>query len=244
MVAIKLISPCLANSDRARRRFLREARSAAAIGHVNVVTIHSVNEEHGRPYLVMECLVGGSLKGRIEAGAKLDFASHPGSTIRLTEPGVYHGAAVIEEPDRLRGLTIARGLGVILTAPGLRNGVAKVAATAGVTLRELTILWAPSSSASRSTWRRRASSSRTSSFARRIRILGPTTEPTTGSLPRPRHDGRADPLPRLHLRPLADRRRPARRLPSDIAHVAIEGCRFETRLRQLEIIRSAHDIPR
>ena len=27
-----------------------------------------------------------------------------------------------------------------------------------------------------------------------------------------------------------------------IAHVAIEGCRFETRLRQVEIIRSAHDI--
>ncbi len=72
VVAIKLISPRLANSDRARRRFLREARSAAAIGHVNVVTIHSVDEEHGLPYLVMECLVGRSLKGRIEAGPKLD----------------------------------------------------------------------------------------------------------------------------------------------------------------------------
>ena len=72
VVAIKLISPRLANSDRARRRFLREARSAAAISHVNVVTIHSVDEEHGLPYLVMECLVGRSLKGRIEAGPKLD----------------------------------------------------------------------------------------------------------------------------------------------------------------------------
>ena len=49
----------------------RPAR-AAAIGHVNVVTIHSVDEEHGLPYLVMECLVGRSLKGRIEAGPKLD----------------------------------------------------------------------------------------------------------------------------------------------------------------------------
>ena len=72
VVAIKLISPRLANSDRARRRFLREARSAAAIGHVNVVTIHSVDEEHGLPYLVMECLVGRSLKARVEAGPKLD----------------------------------------------------------------------------------------------------------------------------------------------------------------------------
>ena len=71
VVAIKLVSPRLANSDRARRRFLREARSAAAISHVNVVTIHAVNEEHGLPYLVMECLVGRSVKERIDAGPKL-----------------------------------------------------------------------------------------------------------------------------------------------------------------------------
>jgi serine/threonine protein kinase len=71
VVAIKLISPRLASSERARRRFLREARSAAAISHVNVVTIHAVDEEHGLPYLVMECLVGRSLKERIEAGPRL-----------------------------------------------------------------------------------------------------------------------------------------------------------------------------
>jgi serine/threonine protein kinase len=71
VVAIKLLSSRLPNSERARRRFLREARSAAAINHVNVVTIHSVDEEHGLPYLVMECLVGRSLKERIEEGPRL-----------------------------------------------------------------------------------------------------------------------------------------------------------------------------
>ena len=70
VVAIKLISPRLANSDSVRRRFLREARSAAAISHVNVVTIHAVDEEHGLPYLVMECLVGRSLKERIDEGRR------------------------------------------------------------------------------------------------------------------------------------------------------------------------------
>jgi serine/threonine-protein kinase len=71
VVAIKLIDSRMASSERARRRFLREARSAAAINHVNVVTIHAVDEEHSMPYLVMECLVGRSLKERIEAGPRL-----------------------------------------------------------------------------------------------------------------------------------------------------------------------------
>jgi serine/threonine-protein kinase len=72
VIAIKVISSSLANSERARLRFLREARAAAAINHVNVVTIHSVDEEHGLPYLVMECLVGSSLKERIEMGPALE----------------------------------------------------------------------------------------------------------------------------------------------------------------------------
>ncbi len=41
-VAIKLLSPHLAASRKAHRRFLREARAAAGINHPNVVTIHAV----------------------------------------------------------------------------------------------------------------------------------------------------------------------------------------------------------
>ena len=44
-VAIKILRPHLAQSAVARRRFLREARAAAAINHPNVLTIHSVEEQ-------------------------------------------------------------------------------------------------------------------------------------------------------------------------------------------------------
>ena len=71
VVAIKVLSPKLATSPRARRRFLREARAAAAINHPNVVTIHAVGEHRQIPYLVMEYISGQSLRQRIRAGHPL-----------------------------------------------------------------------------------------------------------------------------------------------------------------------------
>jgi hypothetical protein len=57
-VAVKVLSPPLAASPKAHRRFLREARAAAGINHPNVVTIHAVEEQAGLPYLVMEYVTG------------------------------------------------------------------------------------------------------------------------------------------------------------------------------------------
>jgi serine/threonine protein kinase len=73
-VAIKVLSPQLATSQKAHRRFLREARAAAGINHVNVVTVHAVDEQSGMPYLVMEYVAGRTLRERIRLGP-LDLAS-------------------------------------------------------------------------------------------------------------------------------------------------------------------------
>ncbi len=73
-VAIKVLSPQLATSQTAHRRFLREARAAAGINHVNVVTIHAVDVQAGMPYLVMEYVAGRTLRERIRLGP-LDLAT-------------------------------------------------------------------------------------------------------------------------------------------------------------------------
>ena len=57
VVAIKVMAPQLAATSPARKRFLREARAAAAIRHENVVAIYAV-EEQPIPYLVMEYIAG------------------------------------------------------------------------------------------------------------------------------------------------------------------------------------------
>jgi serine/threonine protein kinase len=67
-VAIKVLSPQLATSQTAHRRFMREARAAAGINHVNVVTVHAVDEQAGMPYLVMEYVAGRTLRERIRLG--------------------------------------------------------------------------------------------------------------------------------------------------------------------------------
>jgi serine/threonine protein kinase len=64
-VAIKVLTRALANNATARRRFIREARAAAAINHLNVVTIHSVEEHESLPFLVMEFIRGDSLRDHL-----------------------------------------------------------------------------------------------------------------------------------------------------------------------------------
>src|SRR5262245_36446180 len=71
VVAIKVLSPELASTSPARKRFLREARASARVRHENVVQIYAV-EERPLPYLVMEYIPGQSLKDRLNQTGPLD----------------------------------------------------------------------------------------------------------------------------------------------------------------------------
>ena len=64
IVAIKVLRPELASNALARRRFLSEARKAAAVTHDHVVTIHGVGEAEGLPYIVMAYISGVTLQER------------------------------------------------------------------------------------------------------------------------------------------------------------------------------------
>ncbi|WP_433183457.1 protein kinase domain-containing protein [Actinoallomurus sp. CA-150999] len=60
-VAVKLIDPELTRDPEFRRRFRDEARSAAALSHPHIVTVHDYGESDGTPYIVMELLTGSTL---------------------------------------------------------------------------------------------------------------------------------------------------------------------------------------
>ena len=64
-VAIKMLAPMLIPSAVFKQRFLREAQSAAAVVHDNVVGIHATSEWQGNPYLVMTFVRGQSLQSRL-----------------------------------------------------------------------------------------------------------------------------------------------------------------------------------
>ena len=71
-VAVKVLSPHLATSGAARRRFAREAQATAAIVHPHVMAIHSVNANAKLPYLVMPFVACESLQERIDRHGPLD----------------------------------------------------------------------------------------------------------------------------------------------------------------------------
>jgi len=104
-VAIKTIAPSLAAESDFRRRFQREAQSAAQLNHPNIVTVFDFGEEDGLVYMAMELLEGQDLRDLIRSrdvriGDKLSimeqlcdglaFAHAKGIVHRDLKPGNIH----------------------------------------------------------------------------------------------------------------------------------------------------------
>ena len=94
-VALKLLSEGAADEE-IRQRFLREARSAAAISHPNVAAVHQVGEADGHIFIAMELVEGETLRaklerGRIEVAAARDFALQIARGLAAAhEKGIVH----------------------------------------------------------------------------------------------------------------------------------------------------------
>jgi len=74
--AIKVMQAHLVANPEFRSRFLREAKSAAALRHPNIVEIYEFGEQEGLLYLVMELVTDGSLRTLLRrvAGRPLPLA--------------------------------------------------------------------------------------------------------------------------------------------------------------------------
>ncbi len=68
LVALKFLHPAVANDPVFRERFTREARTAAALNHPNVVTVYEVAESDERVFIALEYVEGSSLRELIDSG--------------------------------------------------------------------------------------------------------------------------------------------------------------------------------
>ncbi|MEA2336564.1 MAG: eukaryotic-like serine/threonine-protein kinase, partial [Thermoanaerobaculia bacterium] len=97
-VAIKLLPVRLSGDKETLARFTREARSASALNHPNIVTIHEVGMDQGSgsPYIVMEYIDGRDLRSWLSNGPlpnrkTLDIAAQIADGLAAAhEQGIVH----------------------------------------------------------------------------------------------------------------------------------------------------------
>src|SRR6266545_2698257 len=120
-VAIKVLPVRLSDDVETLARFTHEARSASSLNHPNIVTIHDIDTEHGRPYIVMEYIDGRDLRSYVNdeplnARKTLDFglakmtrpAADDDVTAELrvgpgTTPGTILGTVGYMSPEQATG---------------------------------------------------------------------------------------------------------------------------------------------
>jgi serine/threonine protein kinase len=71
-VAIKVILSQYASQDDFRTRFKQEARAIAKLRHPNIVSVYDFREVGNVPYLVMQYVSGGTLRGLLHSGRPLE----------------------------------------------------------------------------------------------------------------------------------------------------------------------------
>jgi DNA-binding beta-propeller fold protein YncE/predicted Ser/Thr protein kinase len=67
-VALKILSPELAEDERFRERFLTESRLAASIDHPNIIPVYDAGEVAGELYIAMRYVDGSDLKRMLAEG--------------------------------------------------------------------------------------------------------------------------------------------------------------------------------
>jgi len=68
-VAVKVLPRAFAGDAERMRRFLREAQSASALNHPNILIVHEIGEDGGYHYLATELVLGATLRAIVLRGA-------------------------------------------------------------------------------------------------------------------------------------------------------------------------------
>ena len=95
-VALKVLPPALVQDEERRRRFVQEARAAAALQHPNIATVFEIDEADGITFIAMELIEGEPLsdvlaRERLPLERCLQLAEEiAGGLSRAHEKGVVH----------------------------------------------------------------------------------------------------------------------------------------------------------
>jgi len=139
-VALKLLTPQLADSEQFRQRFIRESRLAASLDHPNIVPIYEAGEADGQLFIAMRYVLGPDLKvflteqgGQLplewtvelfgQVGHALDSAHRAGLVHRDVKPGNILVATAERTPSARVGHVYLTDFGLTKRTAELSGGL-------------------------------------------------------------------------------------------------------------------------
>jgi len=121
-VAVKVLPPGLTDSEQARQRFEREARTISQLSHSHICALYDVGREGDTEYLVMELLEGQTLADRLAKGPlPLDQALRLGAEVADALEKAHRGGVV--HRDLKPGNIMLTSSGVKVLDFGLAKGL-------------------------------------------------------------------------------------------------------------------------
>jgi serine/threonine-protein kinase len=134
-VAIKFLPRHVAANEDEKKRFVLEAKAAAALNHPNIATIHAIEEAEEQTFIVMEYIAGQELKKRINnspmpADKATDIAIQIAKGLQAA-----HNAGVVHRDIKSTNIMITGDDQIKI----MDFGLAKVQGVAGVTKEGTTL---------------------------------------------------------------------------------------------------------